>query len=147
MPLWDTDNTCTPVPTLPCTHTEDTHEFNKNENGTFSNYAVSIYHPHRCREQTGEVYFPCFSCCSDYCLFHVLFYWIHVLLNPMFICDSHRNSWMSERCVCGLQHTAWKVSTGRTDRLPKRAFIFCLSSRVMRTHASDRVSFTICRRQ
>lgn len=25
MPLWDTDNTCTPVPTLPCTYTEDTH--------------------------------------------------------------------------------------------------------------------------
>lgn len=37
------------------------------------------------------------------------------------------------------------MSPGRTDRLPKRAFIFCLSSRVTRTHASDKVSFTIWR--
>lgn len=60
-----------------------------------------------------------------------------------------RNSWVSKRgnrsVAAPEKKKKKKRPSKRTDRLPKRAFIFCLSSWVMRTHASDSVSFTICR--
>lgn len=113
-------------------------------------YRLKIHHPHRCREQTGEVYFPSFPGCRDDCFLHMLLHWIHILFNPMFSCHSHKQAeeLMNVKAMSLHQSIrSKKMSAGRTDRLPKRAFIFCLSSRVMRTHASDRVSFTICRRK
>lgn len=53
---------------------------------------LRIYHPHRCREQSGEVYFPRFPGCRDDGFLHMLLHWIHILFNPVFSCQSHNQT-------------------------------------------------------
>lgn len=103
---------------------------------------------HRGWKESGKVYFPGFSCCCHNGFLYVLLHWIHVLLNTVFSCRSQTQANKYHRGVFNEAYSRERgTSAGKTDRLPKRAFIFCLSSRVMRTHASDRVSFTIYKRK
>lgn len=146
MPLWDTDNTCTPVPTLPCTNTHTHKELIRiRQNFTILYGYASLTDAGNRREKyisqvslaaVTIVFLTCSSTGSMFCSTPCLA-----------VNHTDRNSWMPNRCVC-IRAYAWKKKKKilqRTEGLPKRAFIFCLSSRVMRTHASDRVSFTICR--
>lgn len=109
-------------------------------------------HPqtHRGRKESGEVNFPGLSGRCYNCFLHMLLHWIHILLNTMFCCHSkkqtHKLINVTGLCLlhqCSHEKRLQEKQTG----VPKRAFIFCLSSRVIRTHASDRVSFTIWKRE
>lgn len=146
MPLWDTDNTCTPVPTLPCTNTrKHTHKELIRIRQKFTIYGhASLTDAGNRREKyisqvslaaVTIVFLTCSSTGSIFCSTPCLA-----------VNHTDRNSWIPNTVgVFVLEHMLKKKVLQRTDGLPKRAFIFCLSSRVMRTHASDRVSFTICR--
>lgn len=153
MPLWDTANTCTPVPTLPCTRT-DTHsqseDYKLTPLHTCKLSTLEVCPPHTLTEagKSLEKYISQVSLAAVTMVF--------------FTCSSTGSMFCSTPCLAAVHKYrqtnirgvfnkaySWEreTSTGKTDRLPKRAFIFCLSSRVMRTHASDRVSFTICKRK
>lgn len=147
MPLWDTDNTCTPVPTLPCTNTHK----HTSKAVTRIRPKITIFCGHASPTDAGkrrEKYISQVSLAAVTIVFLTCSSTGSIFCSTPCLAVNHtdRNSWMPNRCVC-IRAYALKKKKGlqRTDRLPKRAFIFCLSSRVMRTHASDRVSFTICR--